>query len=79
MSKKLNKIISDIMSVPINDVNDNTGVLTVDNWDSLDGLRLIEKLEKDFKIQFSMGEVGIESTVGEIKQVLKKHGAKIDD
>jgi len=79
MSKKLYKIISDIMSVPINDVNDNTGVLTVDNWDSLDGLRLLEKLEQSFKIQFSMGEVSIESTVGEIKQVLKKHGVKIDD
>ena len=79
MDKKLYKIISDIMSVPINDINDDTGPATVDSWDSLDGLRLLEKLEQSYKIQFSIGELTIESTVGEIKQVLKKHGVKIDD
>jgi len=79
MSKKLYKIISDVMSVPINDINDNTGNTTVDNWDSLDGLRLLEKLEQSYKVQFSMGELTIDSSVGEIKQALKKHGVKIDD
>ena len=79
MSKKLYKIISDVMSIPINDINDNTGTLTVDNWDSLDGLRLLEKLEQSYKVQFSVSELTIESTVGEIKQALKKHGVKIDD
>jgi len=79
MSKKLYKIISDVMSVPINDINDNTGNTTVDNWDSLDGLRLFEKLEQSYKVQFSIGELTIDSSVGEIKQALKKHGVKIDD
>ena len=67
------------MSVPINDINDNTGNTTVDNWDSLDGLRLFEKLEQSYKVQFSIGELTIDSSVGEIKQALKKHGVKIDD
>jgi len=79
MSKKLYKIISDVMSVPFDKINDNTGHDTVDSWDSLDGLRLLDKLEQSFKVQFSIGELTIESTVGEIKEVLKKHGVKIDD
>jgi len=79
MSKKLYEIISDVMSIPINDINDNTGTTTVDNWDSLDGLRLLEKLEQSYKVQFSIGELTIDSSVGEIKQALKKHGVKIDD
>jgi len=77
MVNKLYKIISDVMSVPVSEINDNTGPDNVDAWDSLNGLRLMDKLVQTFKIHFTINDLTMESNVGDIKKVLEERGVKL--
>ncbi len=44
MSKKIYKIISDVMDCPIAEINDETKPESIENWDSFNGLILLDQL-----------------------------------
>ena len=53
MSKKLFKIISEVMNVPLSEINDNSGAETLQEWDSFKMYVLINEIEKEFNIKLS--------------------------
>ena len=62
------------MNVPITEINDNSGPETIERWDSYNGLLLVDELESEFNISFSLEEIIDSPNVATIKKHLKNHG-----
>jgi len=73
LSQKLYKIISDVMSVPINTLNEQSGPENIENWDSFNGLVLVDEIENYFNVKFSLEEIIDVKTISDIKRHLKNH------
>ena len=57
MRKKVFKVISQIMNVPVEQITDNSSPDTIQKWDSLHHMNLILALEEELGVQFSDDEV----------------------
>ena len=79
MSQKLYKIISSVMAVPTSQINDNSGPENIEAWDSFHGLVLVDEIESQFQVKFSLDEVLDVKIVTDIKRHLKNHGVTLDD
>jgi len=78
MSKKLYDIISKVFSVQISEINDESGPETIESWDSFNGLILVDELESNFNIKFSMSEIIDVKNVKDIKRHLNNHGVDLN-
>jgi len=74
MSQKLYSIISQVFSVPISQINDESSPQTIENWDSFNGLVLVDKLESEYNIKFTLEEMEDVKNVSDIKRCLQEHG-----
>ena len=74
MSKKLYEIISKVFSVQISEINDESSPETIESWDSFNGLILVDELENNFNVKFSISEIIDVKSVKDIKKHLKNHG-----
>jgi len=79
MSLRLYNIISRVMSVPISQVNDQSSSETITRWDSFNALVLVDELETEFNIKFTLNEITDVKNVGDIKRHLHNHGVVLDD
>lgn len=79
MSQNLYKIISKIMDISISQLTDKSGPDSIENWDSYNGLLLIDELESEFGVKFSVDETYDVKTIADIKRHLKNHGVILDD
>ena len=66
MNKLLN-ILSRVLDIKIEDINDNIGPDNTEGWDSFNGLLLATELEKEFKVKFTMEDIVSIKNVGDIK------------
>lgn len=74
---RLKQVLSDVLKIKIETINDETSVDTVPEWDSLHHLNLVLALEQQFNIVFS-GEETVEIiSYPLIKFVLEEHGVDI--
>ena len=73
MSDKVHSIVAKVFSIPISDISDESGPETIESWDSFNGLILVDELEKNFDIKFSISEITDVKTVADIKRHLKNH------
>ena len=79
MSDKVHSIVAKVFSIPISDITDESGPETIESWDSFNGLILVDELEKNFDIKFSISEITDVKTVADIKRHLKNHNVTIDE
>ena len=79
MSKKLYEIISKVFSIQISEINDESSPETIESWDSFNGLILVDELESNFNIKFSVSEIIDVKNVKDIKKYLKKHGVDLNE
>ncbi|NWK05342.1 acyl carrier protein [Marine Group I thaumarchaeote] len=79
MSKKLYDIISKVFSVQISEINDESSPETIESWDSFNGLILVDELESNFNIKFSISEIIDVKNVKDIKRHLNNHGVDLDE
>ena len=79
MSKKLYDIISKVFSVQISEINDESSPETIESWDSFNGLILVDELESNFNIKFSVSEIIDVKNVKDIKRHLNNHGVDLND
>lgn len=68
-------MISNIMNVPIDILNDQSGPENIENWDSFNGLVLVDEIENYFNVKFSLEEIIDVKTISDIKRHLKNHNA----
>lgn len=79
MSKKLFSIISRVMEIESSKLTDELRPEDIENWDSYNGLLLVDELESEFKVSFTVEEVYDVRSIADIKRHLKNHGVKLDD
>ena len=79
MSEKLYNIISKIFSVPITEINDESNPETVKAWDSLNLYMLIDDIETEFNVKFTLEEILEIKNVGDFKKLLVNHGCELNE
>jgi acyl carrier protein len=79
MSEKLYNIISKVFSVPITEINDESGPETIESWDSFNGLLLVDDIESNFNVKFTVSEITDVKNISDIKRHLKNHGINVDE
>jgi len=76
--ERLKSVLSNVLNIKADTITDETSPDNVDLWDSLVGLMLVTELEGRFNIKFSMDEVVAIKNVGDIKEILMKHGITLN-
>ena len=79
MSEKLYNIISKVFSISISEINDESSPETIESWDSFNGLILVDELESNFNIKFSVSEIIDVKNVKDIKIHLNDHGVDLNE
>ncbi len=78
MEQKLNRIFMNILNVTEGEINDDSSMKTLRNWDSLKHMELITTFEEEFAIpQLSMDEIVEMTSVAKIKRILRSKGVDI--
>jgi len=79
MPKNLFEIISEVMNIPISQINDESSPETIESWDSFNGLILVDELESNFNIKFTVSEIIDVKNVKDIKRHLNNHGVDLNE
>lgn len=79
MSNKLYNILSRVFSIPIEQISDDFGPENIERWDSFNALVLVDELESEFSIQFTVSEITDVFNVSDIKRHLRNHGVNLDE
>jgi acyl carrier protein len=66
------------MNIPTSEINDQSGSESISNWDSFNLYVLLNEIEKEFKVKFSLEETLEIKNVGDFKKQLEKHGVNIN-
>ena len=74
--KRLNKVFRDVFDDDSIVVNEKTTANDIEDWDSLEHIRLIASVEREFGMKFRMGEVSTMKNVGEMASIIKARGTK---
>ena len=70
MEDKIKEVISNIFGTPLNEINDQTSPDTIENWDSINHMKLITALEEEFDVEFTDEEILEMQNVKLIKYIL---------
>ena len=71
MSKTLFEIISRVMNIPIEKISDSSGPNSIPDWDSFNMFVLLDEIEKEFDVKFSLEETLEIKTVGDFRKKLE--------
>lgn len=78
MSNKLYNIIADVMHVQVSQINDHSGPESIKTWDSFSIYLLLNEIEEEFKITFTLDEIVQIKSVADIKKHLHAYGIVLD-
>ncbi len=79
MSNKLYSIVSKVMNVPESEISEQSGPETIKVWDSLNLYMLIDDIETEFNVKFTLEEILEIKNVGDFKKQIEKHGANLNE
>ena len=79
MTNSVNAIVAKVFSISESEINDESGPENIESWDSFNGLVLVDELEKNFNVKFTISEITDVKTVADIKRHLKNHNVELDD
>ena len=68
MTKTLFEIVSRVMNIPIEKISDNSGPGSIPDWDSFNMFVLLDEIEKEFDVKFSLEETLQIKTVGDFRK-----------
>lgn len=71
---KLYKVLSDILKLDIESINDNSSADEIESWDSQAIISLVFELEQTFNVEFDILEIADIRTVRVIKKILQDKG-----
>ncbi len=71
MTKTLFEIVSRVMNIPIEKISDSSGPDSIPDWDSFNMFVLLEEIEKEFDVKFSLEETLEIKTVGDFRKKLE--------
>ena len=70
--ERLNGVFRDVFDDDSITVNEETTANDIEDWDSLNHITLIDAVESEFGVRFTMGEVSGMKNVGEMAQIIKE-------
>ena len=70
----LNQILTDIFGMTADQNSDETSILSLPNFDSMNHMIFITQLEEQFNIELTGDEITDMFTIGDIKKVLIQKG-----
>ena len=73
----LNDVFQDVFDDDTICVCANTTADDIEDWDSLEHIRLISAVEQRFGLRFKMGEVSSMKNVGEMVSIILERGAHV--
>ena len=71
MTKTLFEIVSRVMDIPIEKISDSSGPDSIPDWDSFNMFVLLDEIEKEFDVKFSLEETLEIKTVGDFRKKLE--------
>ena len=72
----LNKLISEILSIPEVEINSHTKLNEVPTWDSMNHMIMIARIEEEYNILFTGDEIIEMIDIQTIKSFLKQKGIR---
>ena len=72
VSDKIFKILSRILKIPLNKIDDNFEMNKVSQWDSVAHLDIISTFEDEFNIQFDASEISKLINLKNINKIIKQ-------
>ena len=67
------------MEIESSGLTDESRPEDIENWDSYNGLLLVDKLESEFNVEFTVEEVFDVNSISDIKKHLLNHGVILND
>lgn len=68
--ERLNGVFRDVFDDDSITVSEDTTANDIEDWDSLNHITLIDAVESEFGVRFTMGEVSGMKNVGEMAQII---------
>ena len=75
--QRLNDLFKDFFDDDTIEVSESTTADDIEDWDSLNHITLIDAVENEFGVRFTMGEVSGMKNVGEMAEIIKSRGKKL--
>lgn len=57
MESRVKKVMSEVLNINADSINNDSSPFNIENWDSLKHMNLIVALEEEFKVQFDDEEI----------------------
>ena len=76
--KKLFEIVSRVFNIPFNEINYESSPENIENWDSFTGYVLLDEIEIDFDVKFTMEESLEIEKIKDFRNILKKKGINFE-
>ncbi|HUU05145.1 MAG TPA: acyl carrier protein [Patescibacteria group bacterium] len=77
MEEKIKAVLAAILEIEPEKIGDDFGPDSCQNWDSLQNLRLVTALEKEFAFKFSWPEISSMTDFARIREVIARRGGSI--
>jgi len=71
MTNTLFEIVSRVMNIPIEKISDSSGPDSIPDWDSFNMFVLLDEIEKEFDVKFSLEETLEIKTIGDFRKKLE--------
>ena len=75
---KLFEIVARVFNVPIDEINYESNPENIENWDSFTGYVLLDEIETNFNVKFTMDESLEIEKINDFKNILKKKGINFE-
>jgi acyl carrier protein len=75
---KLFEIVASVFNISINEINYKSNPENIENWDSFTGYVLLDEIETNFNVTFTMDESLEIKKIEDFKNILKKKGINFE-
>ena len=75
---KLFEIVARVFNIPIDEINYESNPENIENWDSFTGYVLLDEIETNFNVKFTMDESLEVEKIDDFKNILKKKGINFE-
>ena len=76
--EKLFEIVARVFNVSIDEINYESNPENIENWDSFTGYVLLDEIETNFNVKFTMDESLEIEKIDDFKNILKKKGINFE-
>jgi acyl carrier protein len=74
--KTFNELVMEVLKIPEGAIRDDLSPADIPEWDSMNYLIFISRLEEGFNMSFTMDEVLQAKTLGDVRKIVEERGKK---